>query len=290
MAREHLKGGRQEAARRLLDGERNGCVCSQNGGGDEATCDQLVDALAALAACRAKGNAAYAKGSWLEACDEYTKGLEMSACALFDISSRATLLCNRSAARRYARDLDGAVADATDALDCSPLYRKAAWRRGVALLEAGEPLAAHAAFLHLMRLDNSWPGLLGWLQRCKHRLNASRGEKGKKPPPDHYATLGVPCDCSQEAIRKAYKRQSLKVHPDRQRGGGSGVSEEEASARFQQLQVAFECLSEPSRRSLYDFGDDGDWETACKVRYYPPAKFKPFVKPRRERDLFEPEC
>lgn len=57
--------------------------------------------------------------------------------------------------------------------------------------------------------------------------------------------------CEQDAdIRSAYKRLSLLHHPDRTGNGDP--------ARFQQIQHAYEVLSDPTQRSDYDeFGDEG---------------------------------
>lgn len=59
----------------------------------------------------------------------------------------------------------------------------------------------------------------------------------------HYETLGVAPDASPEDIKRAYRKQSAKHHPDRP--GGST----EAQAKVNE---AYECLSDPVRRLGYD--------------------------------------
>ncbi|KAL3508109.1 hypothetical protein ACH5RR_033491 [Cinchona calisaya] len=66
--------------------------------------------------------------------------------------------------------------------------------------------------------------------------------KSKK---DYYAVLGLEKSCSVEEIRKAYKKLSLKVHPDKNKAPGS----EEA---FKKVSKAFKCLSEDDSRRQYD--------------------------------------
>ncbi|KAI5650792.1 hypothetical protein M9H77_36797 [Catharanthus roseus] len=66
--------------------------------------------------------------------------------------------------------------------------------------------------------------------------------KSKK---DYYAILGVEKSCSVEEIRKAYRKLSLKVHPDKNKAPGS----EEA---FKKVSRAFKCLSEDETRRQYD--------------------------------------
>ncbi|XP_031098402.1 chaperone protein dnaJ 49 [Ipomoea triloba] len=66
--------------------------------------------------------------------------------------------------------------------------------------------------------------------------------KSKK---DYYAVLGVEKSCSVEEIRKAYRKLSLKVHPDKNKAPGS----EEA---FKKVSKAFKCLSDDESRKQYD--------------------------------------
>lgn len=65
--------------------------------------------------------------------------------------------------------------------------------------------------------------------------------KGK----DAYSILGVSPDCSQEQIRKHYKKIAVLVHPDKNKQPGA----EEA---FKVLQRSFELIGEPENRKAYD--------------------------------------
>ncbi|KDP27807.1 hypothetical protein JCGZ_18887 [Jatropha curcas] len=62
---------------------------------------------------------------------------------------------------------------------------------------------------------------------------------------DHYTILGVEKTCSVEEIRRAYRKLSLKVHPDKNKAPGS----EEA---FKKVCKAFKCLSDDNSRRQYD--------------------------------------
>ncbi|KAI9194303.1 hypothetical protein LWI28_004947 [Acer negundo] len=62
---------------------------------------------------------------------------------------------------------------------------------------------------------------------------------------DYYEILGVEKTCSVEEIRKAYRKLSLRVHPDKNKAPGS----EEA---FKKVSKAFKCLSDDSSRRQYD--------------------------------------
>lgn len=65
--------------------------------------------------------------------------------------------------------------------------------------------------------------------------------KGKDP----YSILGVTSNCTDDDIKKYYKRQAVLVHPDKNSQPGA----EEA---FKILVHAFELIGEPERRSAYD--------------------------------------
>lgn len=63
---------------------------------------------------------------------------------------------------------------------------------------------------------------------------------------DYYAILGVPRDATQEEIKRAYRRLALKYHPDRNPGN------KEAEEKFKEISEAYEVLSDPEKRYVYD--------------------------------------
>ncbi|KAM0749909.1 DnaJ-domain-containing protein [Meredithblackwellia eburnea MCA 4105] len=72
-----------------------------------------------------------------------------------------------------------------------------------------------------------------------------------------YEILEVSVTCSDAEIKKAYRRLSLIHHPDRQ-SSQSGSSTPVDHSKFQEIQNAYEILSDPEQRENYDrFGSDG---------------------------------
>lgn len=63
--------------------------------------------------------------------------------------------------------------------------------------------------------------------------------------PNHYDTLGVAKDADETLIRKNYRALSLKYHPDRN-------PSPDAKHKFQEINEAYETLSDPHRRAQYD--------------------------------------
>ncbi len=66
---------------------------------------------------------------------------------------------------------------------------------------------------------------------------------------DYYALLGVSRDASPEDIKKAYRRLARELHPDVN-------PDPEHQERFKQVTAAYEVLSDPEKRQMYDLGGD----------------------------------
>ncbi|KAJ5157532.1 uncharacterized protein N7482_008632 [Penicillium canariense] len=68
--------------------------------------------------------------------------------------------------------------------------------------------------------------------------------------PDYYKILGVSRDATQQQIRNAYKRESLKFHPDRV--PADSPERPARTQKFQEINDAYFTLSDPTRRREYD--------------------------------------
>eukprot|EP00897_Mesotaenium_endlicherianum_P010548 jgi/Mesen1/9521/ME000637S08963 len=68
---------------------------------------------------------------------------------------------------------------------------------------------------------------------------------------DYYKVLGVERNASQREIQKAFHRQSLKYHPDKN-------PSKSAKTKFTKLSQAYDTLSDETKRRQYDlFGEEG---------------------------------
>ncbi len=69
---------------------------------------------------------------------------------------------------------------------------------------------------------------------------------------DYYEVLGVDRVATAEQIKKAYRKLALQYHPDR------NPDDDGAEERFKEASEAFQVLSDPDKRSVYDrFGHTG---------------------------------
>ena len=96
-------------------------------------------------------------------------------------------------------------------------------------------------------------------------------------PRDYYLILGIASDASQTDIKDAYRRLAKTFHPDHYKGN---------SGPFQDIQEAYDVLSDPDRRRAHD----------AKVQPRRPARrepafsgpLEPLVPETRGESFFRP--
>ncbi|KAJ6102239.1 hypothetical protein N7486_004666 [Penicillium sp. IBT 16267x] len=69
------------------------------------------------------------------------------------------------------------------------------------------------------------------------------------PDIDPYVALGVPRDATLAEVRAAHRKRVLKCHPDKIQ---DQAQRDAAQEEFQEVQAAYELLSDPDRRLRYD--------------------------------------
>ncbi|KAM8974109.1 dnaJ homolog subfamily B member 1 [Pelodytes ibericus] len=68
---------------------------------------------------------------------------------------------------------------------------------------------------------------------------------------DYYKILGLSQRATEEEIKKAYRKQALKYHPDKNKDPG-------AEERFKEIAEAYDVLSDPKKKEIFDkYGEEG---------------------------------
>ena len=69
---------------------------------------------------------------------------------------------------------------------------------------------------------------------------------------NYYDMLGVSKTASADEIKKAYRKLAIKYHPDK------NPNDPSAEEKFKEISVAYETLSDSSKKSMYDqLGHEG---------------------------------
>lgn len=106
---------------------------------------------------------------------------------------------------------------------------------------------------------------------------------------DYYKILGIPSGANEDEIKKAYRKMALKYHPDKNK-------EPNAEEKFKEIAEAYDVLSDPKKRSLYDqYGEEGK-KVYSGPNLDPRVSLEPWASQfsrwgwRRQISLEQPNC
>ncbi|KAI5965174.1 uncharacterized protein KGF55_001394 [Candida pseudojiufengensis] len=91
-------------------------------------------------------------------------------------------------------------------------------------------------------------------QQQQQQQQFRQNQQPKKPANDYYKILDIPKDADDKTIRKAYRTQTLKYHPDKYKG--KDLTPEQIEKKMQDINKAYEILSNKELRERFDRGDD----------------------------------
>ncbi|KAF5362268.1 hypothetical protein D9756_002064 [Leucocoprinus leucothites] len=208
-----------------------------------------------------EGNTAFKSGKLDEAVEKYTGALEQIGESEEEGKGgqiRATLLSNRATTLLKLSKHQEALTDTDNSLLLFPNSFKALRTRARIHLHLESYDASIADFKSAIQqaqtegsaTDNDVRALKVELKKAEAALKRSKTK-------DYYKILGVQRDCGDSDIKKAYRRESLKHHPDKAsclRTFSYGGDEE----KFKLVVEAHAVLSDPQRRARYDMGEDED--------------------------------
>jgi len=74
---------------------------------------------------------------------------------------------------------------------------------------------------------------------------------------DFYQILGVAQNCNDDALKKAYRKQAFRYHPDKH-SAKPEAERKAAEEKFKEVAEAFEVLSDKDKRAVFDrYGEEG---------------------------------
>lgn len=85
-------------------------------------------------------------------------------------------------------------------------------------------------------------------------LREAQIELRRSKTKDYYKVLGVARDADERQIKSAWRKLSVKHHPDK--AHSHGMTKEDAEKKMQAINEAYEVLSDPELRARFDRGDD----------------------------------
>ncbi|KAG6829473.1 hypothetical protein H0H87_011344 [Tephrocybe sp. NHM501043] len=196
------------------------------------------------------GNVSFKAGKYGDAISKYSEALDRIGDSEEEGGGghiRATLLSNRATTLLKLERHQEALIDTEASLAIVPTSFKALRTRARLNLHFEKCDASIADFKSAIEnaggeaTEADIRALRGELKKAEAALKRSKTK-------DYYKILGIARDCSESDIKKAYRRESLKHHPDK------GGDEE----KFKLVSEAYAVLSDPQRRERYDMGEDED--------------------------------
>ncbi|CDP14173.1 unnamed protein product [Coffea canephora] len=244
----------------------------------------LAAAIRELLQRKKAGNGAFQSGKHAEAVEHYTAAISSSV-----VSRPFAAICfgNRAAAHQALGLISDAIADCSLAIALDENYLKAVSRRAtlhemirdykqaitdlqslISLLENQSQVKAQSSG----KQDGSNESNRKELKQARQRLSLIEDMAKKGTPMDFYLILGIKASDSESDIKKAYRKAALKHHPDkagqylvRSDAGDDGAGSlkdivekvhEDADRLFKIIGEAYAVLSDPNKRSNYDYEEE----------------------------------
>ncbi|KAG0058555.1 hypothetical protein BGZ90_004897 [Linnemannia elongata] len=180
-----------------------------------------------LEAQKTAGNDAFKAGKLQEAYDLYTAALALDP------------EHQQQALGRHQE----AVEDCDASLKLDPSFIKVLRKRAECQLKLEQYEDAVRDLKSALEFDKSNRDIRRELQNAELELKKSLRK-------DYYKVLGVGKDAGESEIKKAYRKQALIYHPDKNDGDPT------AEAKFKDVGEAYAVLSDPTKKHRYDSGMD----------------------------------
>ncbi|UZJ55857.1 hypothetical protein CBS101457_005177 [Exobasidium rhododendri] len=212
---------------------------------------QLTRRIKKMERAKEEANKAFKAGQIENAIKLYTVTLELADEGGEDSSSgggkangfKAILLSNRATANSKLGKHQETIDDCNESLQLNPGYVKALRTRARANLASERYEEAVSDFKKAVEETPQ-----GEAEALKRELRSAEIDLKRSKKKDYYKILGVEKTATDAELKKAYRKESLKHHPDK------GGDEE----KFKLCSEAFTVLSDAQKRRRYDLGADDD--------------------------------
>ncbi|KAI1316110.1 hypothetical protein EDD11_010424 [Mortierella claussenii] len=193
-----------------------------------------------LEAQKTAGNDAFKTGKLQEAYDLYTAALAIDP---ENESTNSKLYSNRATVLAKLGRYEEAVQDCDSSLKLDASFVKVLRKRAECQLKLERYEEAVRDLKSALEFDKT-------NRDIRRELQAAELELKKSLRKDYYKVLGVSKDAGDSEIKKAYRKQALIYHPDKNDGDAA------AEAKFKDVGEAYSVLSDPTKKHRYDSGLD----------------------------------
>lgn len=216
---------------------------------DDGRRESAEVACAKATELKEEGNKLYKAKQYSEAIGVYTEAIKVAEGSSFEDTHK--LLSNRAACYAQEENWEASLADADKCIALKPKWPTGHSRRGMALSKMDKHEEAREAYLEGFKYDRTSTNLKAAIQAEDAVLGITSEEvnedaEGEPQEEDYYAILGVERDAEEDEIKKAYRRQARKWHPDKHPG--------DVKARNMTIKCnrAKDVLCHPVKRRAYD--------------------------------------
>lgn len=224
------------------------CQAALRSDPEESGARHLLKKCRKLEANKEQGNTAFKEGDHALAVQTFTQALRLAEensdkdgpAAGF----KAILYSNRATANSKNGDHQAAIKDCDAALQLDSGYVKALRTRARALLATERYEDAVRDFKRA--LEEASVGGGKQAEQLQSELRSAEIDLKRSSKKDYYKILNLAKTASESEIKKAYRKESLKHHPDK------GGDEE----KFKLCSEAYAVLSDENKRTRYDAGAD----------------------------------